>query len=135
MAWPGTPAYRGLDRPLADGVAMKFDMGTETLTTLSQKTSTESDDLGSLVTTFVQAAEPLQNKLAGPAKDAFDKFKAKSDDVANTLNSALVGICGSIDGQNQSFIQGAQEGADTHRANEGSANFAGAEAIAKLSPR
>ncbi|MFT4226342.1 WXG100 family type VII secretion target [Micropruina sp.] len=114
---------------------MKFDMGTETLTTLSQKTSTESDDLRSLVNTFIRAADPLQHKLAGPAKDAFDKFKAKSDEVADTLNTALVGICGSIDGQSQSFIQGAQEGADTHRTNEGSANFAGVEAIGRFGPR
>jgi uncharacterized protein YukE len=114
---------------------MKFDMGTETLTTLSQKSSTESDDLRSLVNAFVRAADPLQHKLAGPAKTAFDRFKGKSDEVADTLNSALVGICGSIDGQNQSFIQGAQEGADTHRANEGSANFAGAEVVARLAPR
>ena len=114
---------------------MKFDMGMDVLTTLSQKTSTESDDLRGLVNTFVQAAEPLRGKLSGPAKDAFDKFKAKSDEVADTLNSALVGICGSIDGQSQSFIQGAQEGADTHRANEGSANFAGVEAIGRFGPR
>ena len=43
---------------------MKFDMGTETLTTLSQKTSTESDDLRSLVNTFIRAADPLQHQQA-----------------------------------------------------------------------
>ena len=71
---------------------MKFDMGMDVLTALGQKTSTESDDLRRLVNTFIQAAEPLKYKLAGPAKEAFDRFKAKSDEVADTLNSALVGI-------------------------------------------
>lgn len=114
---------------------MKFDMGLDVLTVLSQKTSGESDDLRSLVNTFVQAAEPLRDVMAGPAKAAFDRFKGKSDEVADTLNTALVGICGSIDGQNQSFIQGAQEGADAHRANEGSANFACVDTVARFAPR
>lgn len=127
--------YRHWGQTTTDGVAMKFDMGMDVLTTLGHKTAGESDDLRGLVNAFVQAAEPLRIKMAGPAKEAFDRFKAKSDEVADTLNTALVGICGSIDGQNQSFIHGAQEGADTHRANEGSANFAGVEAIGRLAPR
>lgn len=114
---------------------MKFSVGTQTLGTLLNRTTTQSDDLGTLVQKFIAAAEPLQNVMSGPAKDAFDKFKGRSDEVAGTLHNALVGICGSIDGQNKSFIQGAQEGADTHSQSEGSANFAGVDAVARFGPR
>jgi len=113
---------------------MKFNMGADVLSTLGQKTSTESDDLKSLVDRFVAAAEPLKDKLDGPAKAAFDKFKGKSDEIAGTLNNALVGICGSIEGQNTTFINAANEGADLHTANEGAANFAGADS-SRFAPR
>ncbi len=114
---------------------MKFSVGTQTLGTLLNRTTTQSDDLKTLVEKFIAAAEPLQNRMSGPAKDAFDKFKGRSDEVAGTLHNALVGICGSIDGQNKSFIQGAEEGADTHSQSEGSANFAGVDAVARFGPR
>lgn len=114
---------------------VKFSVGTDTLSTLHNRTSTESDDLRTLVQKFIDAAQPLEGKMSGEAKVAFDKFKGRSDEIANTLHTALVGICGSIDGQNQAFIQGAQEGADTHRQSEGSANFGGVEAIARFGPK
>jgi uncharacterized protein YukE len=114
---------------------MKFNMGAQVLSSLASRTSTESDDLKGLVARFIAAAEPLQDRMSGPAKDAFDKFKASSDEIAGTLNNALVGICGSIEGQNKAFVEGAQEGADLHRTNEGSANFAGAEVVSRFAPR
>ncbi|MCW3156891.1 hypothetical protein [Micropruina sonneratiae] len=114
---------------------MKFSMGADVLSSLSSKTSVESDDMKTLVDNFIAAAEPLRGKMSGPAKDAFDKFKLKSDEIAVTMNNALVGICGSIEGQDKSFKQGAQEGADVHSANEGSANFAGADVLARFAPR
>lgn len=114
---------------------VKFSVGAQALGTLLNRTTTESDDLRSLVQKFVDAAQPLEGKMSGEAKVAFDKFKGKSDEIAGTLHNALVGICGSIDGQNQSFIQGAQEGADVHRQSEGSANFASAEVVARFAPK
>lgn len=114
---------------------MKFSVGTQTLGTLLNKTTTESDDLTSLVQRFVAAAEPLQGRMSGEAKVAFDQFKARSDEVGATLQRALNGICHSIGGQNQAFIQGAQEGADTHRQSEGSVDFAGVETVARFGPR
>lgn len=136
-----SPSRRTVHRPTVeetpdqDGIKMKFSVGTQVLGTLLNRTSSESDDLKTLVENFVAAAEPLQGKMSGEAKVAFDNFKGKSDEVSGTLHNALVGICGSIDGQNQAFIQGAQEGADTHRQSEGTANFAGAEVVARFGPR
>ncbi|MFT3861918.1 hypothetical protein [Micropruina sp.] len=114
---------------------MKFSVGTQTLGTLLNKTTTQSDDLKTLIEKFIAAAEPLQGRMSGEAKVAFDKFKARSDQVAGTLHNALVGICGSIDGQNQSFIQGAQEGADAHTQSEGSVDYSGVEAVGRFGPR
>lgn len=114
---------------------VKFSVGAQALGTLHNRTTTESDDLRTLVQKFVEAAEPLKDKMSGEAKVAFDKFKGRSDEIAGTLHNALAGICGSIDGQNQSFIQGAQEGADTHRQSEGSADFAAAEVVARFGPQ
>ena len=114
---------------------VKFSVNAQSLGTLLNRTTTESDDLRTLVQKFVDAAEPLRDKMSGDAKAAFDKFKGRSDEIAGTLHNALVGICGSIDGQNKAFIQGGQEGADTHRQSEGSANFAAAEVVARFGPQ
>ena len=132
---PGA-SYRGR-KPGPDGktTMVKFSVGAETLGTLVTRTSTESDDLRSLVQKFVAAAEPLEDVMSGEAKVAFDRFKGKSDEIAGTLHNALVGICGSIDGQNKSFITGAQEGADAHRQGEGAANFDAAATVARFGPQ
>lgn len=114
---------------------VKFSVSEHALGTLLTRTNTESDDLRTLVQKFVDAAEPLEDVMSGEAKVAFDKFKGRSDEIAGTLHNALVGICGSIDGQNQSFIAGAQQGADAHRQSEGSANFGAADLIARIAPR
>lgn len=115
-------------------MGQKFSMQQDTLVVLGQRTSTESDDLGQLVRNFVAAAEPLEETFNGPAKAAFNSFKSKTDDIAATLNNALVGICGSIEGQNKSFVEGASEGADAHAAAEGGANFAAAD-TSRFAPR
>ncbi|HVK43305.1 MAG TPA: hypothetical protein VM429_00175 [Micropruina sp.] len=114
---------------------VKFSVSAPALGTLLNRTTSESDDLRTLVQKFVEAAQPLEGKMSGEAKKAFDAFKGKSDEVAGTLHNALVGICGSIDGQNKSFIQGGQEGADTHRQSEGAANFGAAEVVARFGPQ
>ncbi len=113
---------------------MKFSMEADALSTLGKKTATESDDLASLVRQLVEAAEPLERSFNGVAKQSFNNFKSKTDDVATKLNNALVGITGSIAGQNTTFVNAAQEGADVHASAEGGAAFEAADAT-PFSPR
>lgn len=105
----------------------KFSMEADALSVLGKKTATESDDLGQLVRDLVAAAEPLEGTFNGPAKAAFNKFKLRTDDITTTLNNALVGLTGSIAGQNVSFVTVAEEGADTHTSAEGAAAFEAAD--------
>jgi uncharacterized protein YukE len=113
---------------------MKFAMEADALQVLGRKTSAESDDLAQLVRNLVEAAEPLEGTFNGTAKAAFNSFKARTDEVASTLNNALVGITESIAGQNLAFVTAADEGADAHSAAEGAADFAGADTT-KFAPR
>jgi uncharacterized protein YukE len=113
---------------------MKFAMEADALQVLGRKTSAESDDLAQLVRNLVEAAEPLEGTFNGTAKAAFNSFKSRTDEVANTLNSALVGITESIAGQNLAFVTAADEGADAHASAEGAADFAGADTT-KFAPR
>ena len=114
---------------------MKFAMEGDALSVLGRKTSTESDDLGALVRRLADAAAPLEGSFNGPAKASFNSFKARVDDVATVLNNALVGITGSIAGQNVAFVTAAQEGTDVHSAAEGGQDFATVEAVGRFGPR
>lgn len=114
---------------------MKFSMESETLVRLGQRTQTESDDLGALVRQLVDAAEPLTESFNGPAKAAFNSFKARTDDIATALNNALAGIVGSIEGQNLAFVTAAEEGAVTHSGAEGSQDFGGQDFLARIAPQ
>ncbi|MGW6130198.1 hypothetical protein ACWFNE_09245 [Cellulomonas sp. NPDC055163] len=113
---------------------MKFAMEADALQVLGRKTATESDDLGQLVRNLKEAAEPLEGTFNGVAKASFVSFKERTDDISTVLNNALVGITESIAGQNRAFVTTADEGADVHRAAEGSADFAGAD-TSKFAPR
>lgn len=112
----------------------KFSMEADALSVLGKKMVTESDDLGQLVRDLVAAAEPLEKKFNGPARAAFNRFKSRTDEISTTLNNALVGITGSIAGQNQAFVTAADEGADAHTSAEGGASFEAADA-SKFAPR
>ncbi|GEK81477.1 hypothetical protein [Agrococcus baldri] len=100
-----------------------FNMTQNALLDLGKRSETESEDLGTLVRQLVEAAEPLQNTFNGPAKGTFNSFKGKTDMIASQLNGALGAIVGSISGQNMSFVQGAEDGADTHKSTEGATDF------------
>ncbi len=102
---------------------MKFAMHGETLVHLGQRSQTESDDLRALVRRLVEAAEPLAGQMNGPAKAAFNKFKANVDETADTLEFALAGIVGSIAGQNKAFVMAAEEGAATHESADASTDY------------
>ena len=80
---------------------MKFAMGANTLSTLTKKTSTSSDNLGSLVKQLAVAADPLEGKFNGSARAAFDSFKAHTDEIATDINAALSAVLGGISGMDR----------------------------------
>jgi uncharacterized protein YukE len=105
---------------------MRFDMGSEALPTLINRTQGSHQDLGALIRQLIAAAEPLEGKFNGSAKVAFDRFKARGDEITAELNSAVASILGGQQGMNTSFVDGDQSMADTSHGTEGSADFAGA---------
>jgi uncharacterized protein YukE len=102
---------------------MKFDMGAQTLSSLTQQTQGASDDLGTLIQQLIAAAEPLEGNFNGAGRVAFDSFKANADMITADLNGALAAILGGQTGMNQSFSQGDTEMADNANSSMGSANF------------
>lgn len=102
---------------------MKFAMGSDVLTTLTKKTSTSGEDLGTLVKALAEAAEPLQGKFNGAGRAAFDKFKGETDSIAIELNAALNAVLTGIAGMDRSFQEGDQQMADETRSTEGVTAF------------
>jgi uncharacterized protein YukE len=102
---------------------MKFDMGAQTLSTLTQQTQASSEDLGTLIRQLIAAAEPLEGNFNGAGRAAFDSFKTNADTITADLNSALGAILGGQSGMNQAFGQGDTEMADNASTAGGSANF------------
>ncbi|MEV4753518.1 hypothetical protein AB0J86_00140 [Micromonospora sp. NPDC049559] len=105
---------------------MRFDMGSDALPTLMNRTQGAHDDLGSLIHQLIAAAEPLEGKFNGSAKAAFDRFKVRGDQITADLNSAVASILGGQRGMHVSFVEGDQGMADNSRGSEGAANFDGA---------
>lgn len=105
---------------------MRFDMGDSTLTTLAQKTSGSSQSLGGLLRQLMVAAQPLEGRMNGAGRQAFDAFKARSDEIAGELNRGL----GSVNEGQVAMDRSFGEGDDTMASNAtqamGSANFDGA---------
>ena len=102
---------------------MKFAMGSETLTQLSQKTSGAGDDLGALVRQLADAAEPLEGRFNGAGRAAFDRFKGEVDGISVELNAALSSVLTGITGQNRAFVEGEQQIADETTAAQSGAGF------------
>jgi len=98
-------------------------MGSDTLSQLTKKTSSSSDDLGALVKQLAQAAEPLEGKFNGAGRAAFDNFKAQSDQISVELNQALSAVLGGIASMDLSFKEGDQDMFDQTRSTEGSVSF------------
>lgn len=101
-------------------------MGSDTLTTLVKGTQGSQQDLGALVKALIHAAEPLEGKFNGPGKQAFDQFKAHTDQIANNLDSALAAIIGGQAGMNTSFIQGQDDFLQNSKSAQGGADFSSA---------
>lgn len=103
-----------------------FDMGNATLSTLAGKTSGSSEDLGGLVRQLVVAAAPLEGRMNGAGRVAFDRFKTQSDRIANDLGRAL----GSVHTGQVMMDRSFRDGDDTMAGNAthamGAADFDGA---------
>jgi len=107
-------------------MAVRFDMGSQALPTLINRTDGAHEDLGALIRELIAAAEPLEGTFNGAGKVAFDRFKVRGDAIAAELKAALASIIGGQQGMNTSFVEGDQAMADTSRGSEGAANFDGA---------
>lgn len=105
---------------------MKFDMGTDTLSTLITRTQGQSQDLGTLIKALVQAAAPLEGKFNGAGKQAFDAFKSHTDQITTNLNTALSSIIGGQSGMNKSFNQGQVDFTHNAKTAMGGADFSAA---------
>jgi hypothetical protein len=98
-------------------------MGQETLGRLAKQTSTGTQDLGGLVKQLVAAAQPLEGKLSGAGKQAFDVFKANVDGISADLNAGMARITEGQYGMAAAFRSGDTDMADTARKNAGAADF------------
>lgn len=83
---------------------MKFDMEATTLSTLTKKTSSSSDDLGSLVRQLAVAADPLEGFFDGEGRASFDDFKTRTDEIAVEIDAALSSVLMGIAGMDKAFI-------------------------------
>ncbi|QBI52216.1 hypothetical protein [Streptomonospora litoralis] len=101
----------------------RWDFGDQTLTTLTRNTSGTGDELASLITQLIDAAEPLTNRFNGAGKAAFDSFKARADQITADLNSGLTSINEGQGSMNQAFMTGNTTMADDASQNMGAANF------------
>lgn len=102
---------------------LKFAMGGEVLTQLTQQTGSAGDDLGALVRQLAVAAEPLEGRFNGAGRAAFDRFKVEVDGISIELNAALSSVLTGIAGQNRAFIEGEQQIADETTAAQSGASF------------
>jgi len=102
---------------------MKFQMGAETLTTLTRATSTSTEDLGTLVRQLSEAAEPLEGRFRGAARSVFDNFKLRTDEIAIELNGALGAVLAGISGMDKAFQEGEATQADQLSAAESGSAF------------
>ncbi|PYG01777.1 hypothetical protein SAMN05216184_101241 [Georgenia satyanarayanai] len=102
---------------------MKFAMGSDVLSTLTKKTSSNNEDLGGLVRELAAAAEPLQGKFNGQGRAAFDRFKSETDRIAVDLNGALAAVLTGISGMDRTFTEGDDQMREETTARTNSTNF------------
>lgn len=101
----------------------RWDMGHETLTTLTQRTHGSTGELRSLIQQLIRAAEPLVGKFDGSGKAAFDSFKAHADQISADLGRGLGSVNTGQAGMNKAFLTGDTTMADDTRSLMSSANF------------
>lgn len=101
----------------------RWDIGQDTLSQLAKRTSSGTQDLGSLVKQLVAAAQPLEGKMNGAGKQMFDSFKANVDGIAGDLNAGMAQINQGQFGMDTAFRSGDSEMADTAKKNQAGADF------------
>lgn len=101
----------------------RWDMGHDTLSTLTQRTQSSTEELKSLIQQLVRAAEPLMGKFDGAGKAAFDDFKSHADQISTDLGKGLVSVNTGQSGMNKAFTTGDNTMADQARSTMSSANF------------
>jgi len=102
---------------------MKFTMGSDVLSGLTKKTGTSSETLGALVRELSAAAEPLEGRFNGAGRAAFDRFRARTEEISVELDRALGAVLTGIAGMDRAFVEGEAAMAEETRAAEGSAGF------------
>ena len=102
---------------------MKFDVGVDTLSTLTRQTQGSSDDLGGLIKQLIASVTPLEATFQGAGRAQFDAFKARADQITADLNGALGAILGGQTGMNTSIATGVGEMSDNAAQASGTANF------------
>jgi hypothetical protein len=102
---------------------VKFDMGAQTLHTLTRQTHGSSEDLGVLIRQLIAAAEPLEGRFNGAGRAAFDAFKTHADEITADLNASLGAILTGQSGMDNAFVHGDTDMADNAASAHGSANF------------
>lgn len=102
---------------------MKFDMGTQVLTSLMSGSQNSSTDLGTLIKALLNAAQPLEGKFNGQGKVAFDSFKLRADGITKELNASLAAILGGQSGMESAFGSGDQEHGDNAKTQMAAGNF------------
>ncbi|GLY92152.1 hypothetical protein [Actinoallomurus iriomotensis] len=105
----------------------RWDMGRETLTTLTRRTHGSTEELRSLIQQLIRAAEPLEGRFDGNGKAMFDNFKAHADQISADLGRGLGSVNTGQAGMNKAFTHGDITMADDTRSLMGAANFDGAK--------
>ncbi|MFX4291078.1 hypothetical protein [Streptomyces bohaiensis] len=104
-------------------MSMKFDMGTDTLTTLQNSTSGSLGEMYRLLMQLRDAAEPLESKFRGNGQKAFAQFKSETDLIAAALQHAMTKINEGQAGMDAAFADGDTETEANARRAMGSQNF------------
>ena len=110
-----------------------YSMDQETLSRLGRQTEAETEELAQLVRNFIAAAEPIAHSFNGPARAAFNQFKANADAISAQLTNALIGLRESIAGQDQAFTEGMVEAAEAHKAHMSGADWSAEGVLHRLS--
>lgn len=105
----------------------RWDMGNTTLSTLARKTSRANEDLGGLVKQLAAAATPLEGKMNGSGRRAFEAFKSRSDQIAADLNRGLGSVNRGQVLMDQTFGKGDEDMASNATQTMGVADFDGAK--------
>lgn len=90
----------------------KWEIVDQALGNLAKQTSTSTQDLGGLVKKLVEVAAPLEGKIEGAGKAAFDGLKANVDQIAYDLNMGMGSIAQGQQGMDAALNAGQTAMAD-----------------------